>query len=88
MGIDEFEPARAIHLAATLARPLVNTKLYDRAPAAQIHEYFKDIPSPIYLLDRSMTYLQMWESCDESVFEADIDIRALQSQLPDGYRLI
>ncbi|EBQ9598990.1 hypothetical protein CWG72_13835 [Salmonella enterica subsp. enterica serovar Carmel] len=85
--IEEFEPERAIHLAAALARPLVNINLYDGAPAAQIREYYKDIPSPVYLLARNMTYLQMWESCDESVFEADIDIRALQAQLPDGLSL-
>ncbi|QPV86625.1 restriction endonuclease [Klebsiella quasipneumoniae] len=87
MGIDEFEPARAIHLAAALARPLVYTKSFDRAPAAQILEYYDNIPSPIYLLDRNMTYLQMWESFDESVFEVDIDIRALEAQLPDGLTL-
>ncbi|MBU5645677.1 restriction endonuclease [Pluralibacter sp. S54_ASV_43] len=87
MGIDEFEPARAIHLAAALARPLVYTKSYDRAPAAQILEYYDNIPSPSYLLDRSMTYLQMWESVDESVFEVDIDIRTIEAQLPDGLTL-
>ncbi|HEJ7120905.1 restriction endonuclease [Serratia marcescens] len=87
MGIDEFEPARAIHLAAALARPLVYTKSYDRAPAVQILEYYDNIPSPSYLLDRSMTYLQMLESVDESVFEVDIDIRTLEAQLPDGLTL-
>ncbi len=87
MGIDEFDPARAIHLAAALARPLVYTETYDRAPAVQILEYYDDIPSPSYLLDRSMTYLQVWECVDESVFDVDIDIRALEAQLPDELTL-
>lgn len=86
-SLEEFDAERAIHLAAAAATPLVNKKIYDVAPAIQLREYFEEIPSPIYLLDRTMSYIQMWELEDESLADTEVKLDALESEFTDGFSL-